>query len=105
LLLQTIHHEKEEVLLQTKQIIQERKILKIKNNHNRQMSSMQRLRLHNKRMSKTTVRLGTCSQMMQKIKKRRGFAWEEKKMMSIWHKACWRKQEGHSKKNFHSPIA
>jgi hypothetical protein len=37
--------------------------------------------------------------MVQRRKERRGFAREEKRMMSIWHRVRWKKQEGHSKKN------
>jgi hypothetical protein len=38
--------------------------------------------------------------MMQKRKEKRGFVRKEKKMMSVWHKMWWRKQEGHSKQTF-----
>jgi hypothetical protein len=35
--------------------------------------------------------------MVQRRKERRGFAREEKRMMSIWHRVRWKKQEGHSR--------
>lgn len=49
-------------------------------------------------MSWTAARPGTCSRMVQRRKERRGFAREEKRMMSIWHRVRWKKQEGHSRK-------
>jgi hypothetical protein len=36
--------------------------------------------------------------MVQRRKERRGVAREEKRMMSIWHRVGWKKQEGHSRK-------
>jgi hypothetical protein len=42
---------------------------------------------------------------MQKRKERRGFAQEEKKMMLIWHKVWWRKQEGHNRKKIFGMLS
>jgi hypothetical protein len=46
---------------------------------------------------------------MQNRKEKKGFDQEKKKMMSIWHKVQWKKQEGHNRKKFllllHSTIA